>query len=207
MIIDFKKKIVTYSAIVLLVLTSVFSINLIIQQKKGSSEIEKLKREVELRDQLFKNAYELQKANWIHSLNGINDTLTILDIHNNLKTFSNLVHDTTLVYYFDSDMCSPCLEREIDNLKKIKNENSYVNLIIIMNGFTKDYVFRDPKFQDLKSEIFISKKPLFKAGKLTNSPVAMLIKDSDILFISHIPKNHNIIFLNLSEILNSSHLQ
>jgi len=150
---------------------------------------------------LLANSFVLQKASWMHSIYGVDEETILTDREYAKTKLTQKLNGLTLLLSFDSDMCGPCLDREIENMKVLASSFKSLNLVIVTSGFPSNYIFKDSKFIGLESNIFTSKKTPFKAGGLIDTPTLALFKDKKELFTYHPDKNHNEYFKNLLEVL------
>jgi hypothetical protein len=170
-------------------------------QKDYETELENNKSINVLESGLLANSYALQKASWVHSIYGI-DEETILTGREYSKTkLIQKLDGLTLLLSFDSNMCGPCLDREIENMKVLASTFKSLNLIVVTQGFPSNYIFNDAKFKGLESSIFTANKIPLKAGSFIDSPTFVIFKDKRPLFFYHPAKNHNRAFNMLLQVL------
>lgn len=168
---------------------------------KYKAEIQASEYSKKLHSSLLNNYYELQKASWVHSLYGLNKEITLTSQNNSKMRLSELLQGFTLLFFFNSSMCTPCVNREIENMKELMKTLKSINLIVIAQGYSSNYIFKDSKFKGLESSIFtVSQSPLV-AGNLVETPSFVLFKNRVPLFFFHPDKNHNRYFDILMQVL------
>ncbi|MCU4177868.1 hypothetical protein [Carboxylicivirga sp. N1Y90] len=95
------------------------------------------------------------------------------------------------VVFFDAEMCSICIDKEFENLEILADMFGKENIVIIMSGFKKQYVFRDRKLYGWKN-LFHTSEELYTMGHLSNSPIFSYFNTmNNIMFLSCMSKTHN----------------
>lgn len=168
-------------------------------------KLEEVKRYEELdtsfEEVLLDNAYELQKLSWIHSISGVNTKIITKNKENDESQLANHLNDFTLLFSYNSNMCGPCVNREIENIKILNEKFKNINLIILTQGIPSNYLYNDAKFQGIESNIFTVQKSPFLAEPLIDSPLFAFFRNQKPLFIFYPDKNHNKTFQHLQETL------
>ncbi|MFT7162954.1 MAG: hypothetical protein ACI9GZ_004152 [Bacteroidia bacterium] len=144
-----------------------------------------------LNTSLLYNSYELQKVSWLHSMYGVDKEILLTDKENIKNKLIDKLNGFTLLFSFDSNMCNPCIDREIQNMKVLTSTFENINSVITTQGLHSSYVFKDEKFKGLESNIFTVRTPPLKAGALVDSPTFVFFDNKTPLFFYHPDKNHN----------------
>lgn len=173
-------------------------------QRSYQTELENRKSIDALETSLLANSYTLQKASWIHSIYGIDDEIVLTNREDSKIKLIDKLNGLTLLFSLDSNMCSPCLDREIENMKVLTSSFKSLNLIVAAQGFPSNYVFNDSKFKGLEPNVFTVQKNPFKAGLLVESPTFALFENKTPLFFYHPDKNHNLAFDKLLQVFETS---
>ena len=163
--------------------------NLILSNYENALEASQLNDD--LKTGLLNNAYGLQQASWVHSIYGINEEIILTNQDKSKTKLIDKLEGFTLLFSFNSNMCNPCIDREIENMKLLSKKFKNINLIITTQGLPANYVFKDQKFKGLDANIFIVNTPLLKASSIVESPTFILFDNKNPLFFFHPAKNHN----------------
>ena len=124
-----------------------------------------------------------------------------LETLSNKDTLINLSMETDtyfLIAYFDSQMCSVCLERVWANFDWLNNHFSK-NVILLTKGYPTKYFLQNERFEEIHDKIFILKNDITS------------VVDSPIYFLSNgksnqsfqVDKNTNDTFELLKQIISS----
>ena len=74
------------------------------------------------------------------------------------------------VLYMDSEMCSLCIQKEFENLEALAEKFGKENIIVIMSGFRKRYLFNERMFPGWDN-LYLTSEELYTCGNICNSPI------------------------------------
>jgi hypothetical protein len=161
-------KVNKFTGFIVVLTFSLLSIYIIILKNDREQIQQNYKAELETRNslntfesRLLANAYQLQQASWLNSIYGIDEKTILTDIDDTKSALIDKLEGLSLLFYFDSNVCSPCLNREIENMKILANSFRDLYLVIVNQGFPSNYIFKDSKFSGLESSIVHNKRKSF----------------------------------------------
>jgi hypothetical protein len=153
------------------------------QQQKESSNYKSLTDELA----------NIQYLNWLLSDEKILNVQLISKDKSTYQLF-DLIDNEKFIFYFDSNMCWPCVKKEMNNLEQLAKYCGRENILIINSGFSNRFFFNDDRFRGWDN-IFITKSSIFTKKYSIQVPIIVLTNNiGDIKFAYNAPKASNIMF-------------
>lgn len=157
----------------------------------------------------IKNVYEelliRQLQNW--QLNGkILDNIEVQDELTVKHKIYDLKKLPAILFYFDSEMCQICVEKEFHNFQQLVNHYGIKKTIIIATGYQPQYIYNSQIFKPWIHNIYIAPKGC-QINYFATSPLIAYI-DKNGIFVSsyHSSMNTNDAFSNFFEYLKTKEL-
>ncbi len=153
--------------------------------------LNKLDKELSITNSFLRDAYTIQFYNWILGVDSTRN-IQLKNWKNDSLFLHDLLKNQTLVFYFESDMCEVCVDKEFLNLEDLANTFEKYKILIIASGFSSKYLFNHKKFAKWKSQIYLSKQRLYSEKNLTHTPTITLNNSKGEIFAAyHATKSNN----------------
>ena len=146
--------------------------------------VDKLKKEVSITKSLLQDAYTIQTCNWLLGSDSVKN-IRLVNHKKETVFLYDLLRENNLIFYFDSEMCNLCIEKEFHNLEKLANSYGKDNIILISSGFRSVYIFRDKKYAAWKKQMYLCKSNLYSEKNLSNTPSLTLVNAKGAIFAAH----------------------
>lgn len=146
--------------------------------------VDKLEKEVSITKSLLQDAYTIQTCNWLLGSDSVRN-IRLVNHKKETVFLHDLLRENTLIFYFDSEMCNLCIEKEFQNLEKLANSYGKDNIILISSGFRSVYIFRDKKYTAWKEQMYLCKSNLYSEKNLSNTPSLTLVNAKGAIFAAH----------------------
>ena len=152
--------------------------------RKKRVQVDKLEKEVSITKSLLQDAYTIQTCNWLLGSDSVKN-IRLVNHKKETLFLHNLLRENTFIFYFDSEMCNLCVEKEFQNLEKLANSYGKDNIILISSGFRSSYIFRDKKYAAWKKQIYLCKTNLYSKKNLSDTPSLTLVNAKGVIFAAH----------------------
>lgn len=152
--------------------------------RKKRVQVDKLEKEVSITKSLLQDAYTIQTCNWLLGSDSVRN-IRLVNHKKETVFLHDLLRENTLIFYFDSEMCNLCVEKEFQNLEKLANSYEKNNIILISSGFRSSYIFRDKKYTAWKKQMYLCKTNLYSEKNLSDTPSLTLVNAKGKIFAAH----------------------
>lgn len=178
----------------LLSVVSVVSVICLIRKLNDAKQLS-LQRQEE--NSYLKNIAEelvnVQQLNWlIGDSKLLNRQLS--DRNNSVYLLHELIHNGRFIFYIDSDMCGPCVDKELGNLEELASYCGKDNIMIIAKGFNQKYLFNDKRFSRWDN-IYIANNTIFTTNFYNQVPIVVFAEENgEVRFAYNAPQSSNMTF-------------
>jgi hypothetical protein len=140
---------------------------------------------------LLYNSKQFEMANWSQVLHGINNQLEIYSSDNKRMHLIDLLNGKKLLFHFQSEMCSSCVDRELQNLEVLAETFGKDKILILAEDYRATYIQRAEQFKKWQGQIYVVDDNPFVNGGLLITPTLSVLEDNKLEIFYHAPKNRN----------------
>lgn len=137
------------------------------------------------------------------------DTLANLDVINvrgEAFRIHDLLLDESLIFFFQNDMCSACVEKEFKNLRQALMSYERSKVFVLMKGYNSKYMSLSEDLEDIRDRIFSIKEMPYESGNLSHTPsIALVHKNGAVSTAYHAIKGMNLNFELFLEVINGTY--
>jgi hypothetical protein len=148
--------------------------------RKQGQQIKVLKKEELLYKGLISEGYLISLHSQTYLNNDLWKELKLFTLSYEKKIpFKQLARNTSLVLFIHSDMCTPCVEHEIENFLGLHKNHGFDinNSLVILAGYKKEVIQKNPTFSPILSfAYYIPKKEVASEFKNLTKPCMVLFK-------------------------------